>query len=156
MTNVLITVGTTKFNSLISYLDQNLSRVDGCKFKFQIANGTYIPVNYDYVRFSDNFIEWYKSADIVITHAGAGTIYKLLNMGKKILMVPNLERRDKHQVEIAEYLHIKGHALWCKCYDEIIENLNNIHNLSFLPFQAQKFSKFDEIANFLFYESYDQ
>lgn len=145
MNKVLVTVGTTKFDSLIKYLDE----VAGYNFTFQIGNGEYTPKNYHFFRFSENISEYYKKADVIISHAGAGTLYSLLRMHKKVLMVPNLERRDKHQVEIAEYLDSMGCAKWCKSFDEILTNMINISTMQFSIYESDDFFKFDEITQLL-------
>jgi beta-1,4-N-acetylglucosaminyltransferase len=80
--------------------------------EFQVSNGKYVPVNHKYYKFMDqSAIETkYKEADIIITHVGAGTIYKLLELGKKFIVVPNLERIDKHQRDIADYISREKYA----------------------------------------------
>ena len=129
---ILITVGTTSFNSLIKYLDENLDK--NTDVLFQIAKGEYIPKHFKYIEFTQDINILYDEADLIITHAGAGTIYKLLNLNKKILMVPNLERVDNHQIEIAEYMGTNNHAIYCKSFNEIIESIGNIKDLKFFPF----------------------
>ena len=146
---VLVTVGTTKFDSLISFLDMALLRYKHVEPIFQIGGGDYKPKNFDYFEFTPDINDYYVSADIVITHAGAGTIYKLLALNKKIFMVPNLERIDFHQMEIAEYMSSKGHAVWCRNFDDILCGLDDIEGISFLPYLKEEFIKFDEITDLI-------
>ena len=103
---IFVTVGTTKFDGLIEYIDNNF---DSKKYEvfFQIADGKYIPKNFPYVRFVSNIKNFFLKCDIVITHAGAGSIYELLELNKKIIIVPNLERKDKHQLDIALFMEKK-------------------------------------------------
>lgn len=71
--------------------------------------------------FSNKITDYYKESDIVITHAGAGSCYNLLEMGINPIVVPNLERRDKHQKQLAKYLEEKNYCM--VCWD--IKKLNN-------------------------------
>ena len=51
-------------------------------------------------------------ADLIISHAGAGTILEVLRMGKRLVIVPNQALMDNHQVELAEELDRLG---YCVC-----------------------------------------
>jgi beta-1,4-N-acetylglucosaminyltransferase len=98
---VLVTVGSTVFDSLVSVLDK---KCDSVNMLFQLSNGKYTPVNHDFKRFIPNIDSEYKKYDLVVTHAGAGSVYALLEKGKQILVVPNLERDDDHQKELAQFV----------------------------------------------------
>ncbi|KAF3909825.1 hypothetical protein ABW21_db0203109 [Orbilia brochopaga] len=50
---------------------------------------------------SDNITEEIKSAELVISHAGSGTILECLRYQKRIIVVPNRSLMDNHQVELA-------------------------------------------------------
>ena len=51
-------------------------------------------------------------ADLIISHAGAGTILEALRMGKRLVIVPNQALMDNHQLELAEELDRLG---YCVC-----------------------------------------
>lgn len=144
---VLVTVGTTKFDSLIKYLD-----IWNCSgrfhFEFQIADGLYIPKNHPYFSFDRNIQERYISADIIVTHAGGGTIYRILELKKKIVIVPNLERLDKHQLDIAEYMHEKGYAFSVKSVNDLPLALDSVATTDFRIFNKTHFFKSEEILSF--------
>ncbi|MBU2870945.1 hypothetical protein KO502_09560 [Colwellia sp. E2M01] len=80
---------------------------------YQISDGHYIPNSGSYFRFTDDIISYYKDADVVITHGGAGTIFKLLELRKKIIVVLNNHRVDPHQVEIVNYVNENHYGLAC-------------------------------------------
>ncbi|HEA1399118.1 TPA: hypothetical protein RVE45_003897, partial [Escherichia coli] len=82
---------------------------------------------YSKFSFRDDVDVFYNDADVIITHAGAGTLYQLLEKGKKIIAVPNLERIDKHQVDIATYMERNHYLLVCWDYNEIGDLLKSIH-----------------------------
>ncbi len=132
--NIFVTVGTTPFDQLIRSIDLHCRNIN--EIQFQIANAEYIPVNFPYFYFSDQIFCYYERADIIICHAGAGTVYKLLEMDKKIIVVPNLFRSDTHQQDLAKFVEINEYAL--VCWD--IEKINDYIQQSniFVPKKYQK------------------
>src|SRR5688500_14118574 len=124
---IFVTVGTTSFDSLIKFIDEEFHK-KGYEITFQISEGKYIPKNFEYFKFSENIDFYYKDCDVAITHAGAGSVYRLLELKKKIIIIPNLERVDKHQIEIAEYMKENGHALMCLNFDNLYFAVDNIMN----------------------------
>lgn len=103
---IFVTVGTTTFDEMIEAVDKlGLNGIT-----FQIAKGIYIPKSGEYFTFTDEIEQYYEQSDLIITHAGAGSIYKLLEKRKKILVVPNVSRTDSHQLQIAKYLDVNNYA----------------------------------------------
>ena len=147
---ILVSVGTTKYDSLISYIDSK-PYFDALAIEFQIANGKYIPQKHPYFTFleSADIIKKYEEADIAITHAGAGTIYKLLEMGKKIIVVPNLERIDKHQLDISDFLLKNQYALVAYSMTQLELFVDIIQNYDFKTFIKEDFFKTNEIINYI-------
>jgi beta-1,4-N-acetylglucosaminyltransferase len=148
--NVFITVGTTKFDSLIKYIDQN-KEFNNFNMECQIANGKYIPNNHLYFRFCGNsdIIRKYENADLVISHAGAGTIYKLLEMRKKIIIVPNLDRADKHQLDLAQYMDKNKYALVSYELDQLLPLIIISENTLLNSFEKNKFFKTEDIIRYI-------
>lgn len=115
---ILVAVGTTPWDSLINYIDKNLSNLGD--FTYQIGNGKYTPNRGTYFRHKENFIDYCKSNfDVVITHGGAGNIYGLLEVNMKIIVIPNLERVDGHQLEIAKFVQNEK-------YGEVVYHLETL------------------------------
>ena len=75
--NIFVTVGTFKFDSLIKKVD-SLAEYTGFNIVCQIGEGLYLPKHCKYFRFKNSISEFVEKADIIITHAGAGTVYSLL------------------------------------------------------------------------------
>lgn len=136
----LVSVGTTKFDGLVEAAD-NLTLPGGL---FQIADGEYVPKNHDYLRYTDNFGGLIDTADFVIAHAGVGVLFESLQRDKKVVCAPNMERSDKHQIEIAEELNRRGLILLVKHTGNLkaaIEDLAQFSPKKFdIPqFQAENF-----------------
>ena len=90
---IFITLGTQKFpfNRLLEYIDIQVEEKNIEEDVFaQIGNSTYIPQNYKYKRFIDRteFENLLSDADIIITHAGVGTIISAVNNKKKTIIQP--------------------------------------------------------------------
>jgi beta-1,4-N-acetylglucosaminyltransferase len=148
---MFVTVGTTKYDSLISYMDSESSFYN-LPIEFQIANGRYLPQKHPYFTFVDSIEinKKYRENDIIITHAGAGTIYKLLELKKKFIVVPNLERIDKHQTDIADFLLKNRYALVAYNMTQLAMFVEIIQNYDFKHFSKETFFKSNEIIDYLF------
>ena len=118
---ILVTVGTTAFDPLIAAIDDMKLPKSTI---IQKADGYYLPRNYSYFDFDNEIEDYYHKADLVITHGGAGTLFKLLGMGKKIIGVPNLARSDHHQTDLLAKLALDGHILYCQNLNELEETIN--------------------------------
>lgn len=101
--SVLILTGNTPFNSLetrvfelskqlpdITITLQSIKPVVTCSMNLRLVD--FIP--------ESSFQDY----DLIITHAGAGTVFFLLACNLPFIAVPNLERRDQHQLELFNWL----------------------------------------------------
>lgn len=135
---IFITVGTTPFETLIRFCDENLD--SALAITMQISNdASYIPKRFDYFKFTKDIISFYQSADLIITHAGAGTIFTLLEMSKRIIVVPNLERDDSHQKDLAGVVSSNKWGLVCWQYQELPELVMSALHFPMVPYQRQEF-----------------
>uniref|UniRef100_A0A8C0U9Z5 UDP-N-acetylglucosamine transferase subunit ALG13 n=2 Tax=Cyanistes caeruleus TaxID=156563 RepID=A0A8C0U9Z5_CYACU len=66
-------------------------------------------------RFKDSLAEELQRADLVISHAGAGSCLETLEKGKPLIVVINDKLMDNHQLELAKQLHRDGCVLYCNC-----------------------------------------
>lgn len=112
--NIFVTVGHTHYDSLFRSIDQYLSP-EQYLVTNQIADGAYSPKQHEFFRFVDSTSELIDQADIVVTHAGAGSVFNLLEAGKKVVVVPNFERVDKHQEDLASF--VENNKYGCVCWD---------------------------------------
>ena len=123
--HVFATVGTTKFDLFIRTLTNDdvlreLARRGYSSLTVQYGNGSFEPksglregIMVDCYRFKDSIVSDIKEAELVISHAGAGTCLEVLERRKKLLVVVNEELMDNHQTELAEKLCKEHHVLFC-------------------------------------------
>jgi beta-1,4-N-acetylglucosaminyltransferase len=144
---ILITVGTTPFDNLIKAAEQQLSQAH--QLTSQISEGEYKPLGHTYFQFTDDIESHYNDADLIISHGGAGTIYRVLELGKKLIIVPNLDRVDHHQLDICDFMRKNGHALACLKLDELGETVEKVQSFDFVPYKADDFTGISAIRDFL-------
>lgn len=108
-----VTVGTTKFDALVEALDTDacLSALVACGFtslRMQIGHGEHLPratfpgLTVSYYRHDAQYKRDVAAADLIISHAGAGSIMDGLALNKKLVVVVNTMLMDNHQIELAE------------------------------------------------------
>lgn len=131
---IFVTVGSTRFDSLFYEVAKALTEKD--EAIFQIADGEYSNPNITTFSFVKNIMKYYKDADLVITHAGAGSVYSLLEMGKKIIVVQNIERLDPHQRDLANFIERNNLGLSCYNVESVPSKIKEAS--SFVPTQYNK------------------
>lgn len=126
---ILICVGASenKFDRLLMTIDELCDEgiLSGDKIIAQIGFTDYEPRNYK--SFSligrDDFQKYIEQSELIITHAGTGSVVPLLKLGKKVIIFPRLkqykEHIDDHQLEISEFFTNEGYALSAKNIDEL-------------------------------------
>ncbi|NXW30248.1 ALG13 transferase, partial [Phaetusa simplex] len=102
-------------------------------------------------RFKDSLAEDLRRADLVISHAGAGSCLETLEKGKPLVVVINEKLMNNHQLELAKQLHRDGHVLCCNC-STLVETLQLMDLSALKPFppgQPEKFALFlDKVVGF--------
>ena len=137
---ILVTVGTTKFENLIKAIDDEkfYEMIINNKFTkliIQKGYGEYIPKNYKKyenkisIQISEilnNFENIIKSSELIISHGGAGIILESLKNKRKIIVCVNDELMDNHQIELANSLHENGYVYYSKDLSNIISDTEKI------------------------------
>jgi beta-1,4-N-acetylglucosaminyltransferase len=124
-----VTVGTTDFDALVTAIDNKeflmCLRYHGfATLAIQIGRGQYSPsqvtdpevsaqvgVSVSCFRFKDTLQADMESADLVISHCGAGSILEAVTLGKQLIVVVNDSLQDNHQTELADALVEMGYCL---------------------------------------------
>jgi len=145
---IFVTVGTTRFDSLIAHVAQD-AFFRSQETVLQVGPGGLQPEGMESFEYTDRIAEYYAMADVVVTHAGAGSIYQLLGLGKSIVIVPNTDRLDTHQSDIANFMHANGHALSVMDLNELVAAVQNAADTAFRPFRREAFFAAEEILDFL-------
>ncbi|XP_059202269.1 UDP-N-acetylglucosamine transferase subunit ALG13 homolog [Centropristis striata] len=156
MKTVFVTVGTTSFDDLIETITcpeavQALKARGYEHLVLQVGRGALLPaadscphISLEAYRYKDSIAEDMKQADLVISHAGAGSCLEALGAGKPLLVVVNDKLMNNHQLELARQLHMDSHLLYCTC-STLTETLRSM-DLSvlqpFLPGQPKTFANF--------------
>ena len=118
---VLVTTGTSSFDPLLRKVDEIANRrgVTGWIFTVQTGSSTYTPRNACHFSYTDQIQRYYEDADLIISHAGAGTVFRVLEMGKRLILVPNPAFKDEHQKEICRFVESNNYALVAWTVDEL-------------------------------------
>lgn len=139
-----VTLGTQDFpfNRLLELVDRLVEEGVLCGDVFaQTGHSTYVPRHYSGVDFLTpaEYNRYIEQADLVIAHAGVGTIMSCLSAGKKLIVVPRTETHgehvDGHQFEIAEEFARKGYLLTADEYDTLKAAVAAIPTASLLPYE---------------------
>ena len=113
---ILVTVGSTHFDALIDIIDSiefiNAAKEQGYDqiiaqigaYEGEIKNLT----NYQKYMKPDEMRASFQKADLVIGHAGAGTIMEVMQLGKPLIVVVNDILMENHQTELASRLKKEG------------------------------------------------
>lgn len=120
--NLFVTVGSTRFDRLIESIFNNSALIKALiKYKFDsitVQHGSgdapIIPINQGInikcLDYCNDINELLKKADLIITHAGAGTILECLRMkNKRIIAITNDTLMHDHQQELAFKLYEQGY-----------------------------------------------
>eukprot|EP00063_Salmo_salar_P080262 XP_014055097.1 PREDICTED: UDP-N-acetylglucosamine transferase subunit ALG13 homolog isoform X1 [Salmo salar] len=157
MKRVFVTVGTTSFDDLIERVTspeavqvlkgrgyQHLVLQVRRSFIFPDSDGCH-NLTLEAFKFKDSTAEDVKRADLVITHARAGSCLETLGAGKPLLVVFNDKLMDIHQLELAKQLHQDSYLLYFTA-SNLTETLRTMDLSVLSPFLPRQPNN---IANFL-------
>ena len=132
--NVFVTVGTTQFDKLIAAvtskvaLDWMVSR--GYRsLRIQYGKGakpnlesSALPIAIETYDFLPSLDDDMRKADLIISHAGAGTVMEALRLQKRLIVVINTMLMNNHQEELAEAMAERGHLLMVEKPEKLDES----------------------------------
>lgn len=81
-------------------------------------------------RYKSSIKEDMQNADLVISHAGSGSVLESLEANKKLIVVVNDALMDNHQLELAEKMFDEGYLLYTNC-DGLADKIELINNQEF-------------------------
>lgn len=125
--SIFVTVGTTQFDALIAEfctpkvyevlksvgcknltIQHGRGKLDNEKFT-ELMKGIHVKT-YD---LKSSIAKDIEQADLVISHAGAGSCIDVLTAGRPLLVIINEGLADNHQTELAEQLCSDGYLFYC-------------------------------------------
>lgn len=143
---ILVCVGASeyRFDRLLKMIDDLCDEkvLDCTKIIAQIGNTDYQPRNYKsfHLLGREEFQQYMEKSDLVITHAGTGSVIPPLKLGKKVIIVPRREKYkehlDDHQLELTDLFTNAGYTLSADCKEELIEALHQLETFTPKPFQS--------------------
>ncbi|WGZ94049.1 MAG: PssE/Cps14G family polysaccharide biosynthesis glycosyltransferase [Candidatus Thiothrix putei] len=151
-TRILVITGTTGFDSLVRKIDESRELEQNYEITLQIGEGVYHPKYKAWFDFDKSLRDKLADYDFFITHAGAGTIFMLLEHKKRVLVVPNVERPDKHQAELANYVRSQKLCAVCDHVQEIVPAILAIdrHTQHLQPYEKVEFNAVREVLRYIY------
>lgn len=109
---ILLTVGNEPMDRLVKAFDDWIGSRPDIQVKgavAQIANGSYVPKNCDFIRYMTPAVyrQMFDHAEIIVAHAGIGTIITAMNANRLIVVMPRQARfgetRNDHQLATVKH-----------------------------------------------------
>lgn len=142
---VLVTVGSMvekKFTRLFETIDELCDEgvLQGKEIIAQVGFERYKSKNFETFDMASDadFKELISKADLIITHAGTGTVTSCLKQKKKVIIFPRMieydEHYDNHQLELSNLFEKNNFVLCAKNKEQLkqcILSLNQFHPAEF-------------------------
>lgn len=158
--NVFVTVGTTQFNALIGAINtaevaQLLRSIGLRRLTIQIGSGHdhglpnsphYKGIPIEVYSLKPTIKLDISSADLVISHAGAGTCIDVLTENVPLVVVVNDQLMDNHQTELADQLASDGYIVACTP-DGLAKKLGELTRIQFRPYVRGSAKPFVSLLN---------
>lgn len=101
----------------------------------------------------DEFDALINDADVIITHAGVGSILSALKKGKKVIACARLaqygEHTNDHQLQIQEEFARQGYLISCDDFSKIHEIINKLDEFSPNPYISTTENVVNTIRDFI-------
>ncbi|KAK0450739.1 glycosyl transferase [Armillaria borealis] len=164
---VFVTVGSTRFDALVqaALSDRVLAALSQAGYTtiaiqcgnsdfahaHSIQNGETLNIQQQHVtiemyKFKPSLEADYERADMVISHAGSGTILDVLRLGKPLIVVPNPTLLDNHQEELAAALEELDH-LRSSTVSDLAHTIETFDRSAIVKFPPQDPSRFRRLVD---------
>jgi len=165
--NIFVTVGTTRFDKLVSSATSKIAlkwmesqgfssltiqygrgakpeireELRSSSLSSSSSSSSLKIQTYD---FRPSLIEDMKKADLILSHAGAGTVMEVLRMNKKkLVVVINTQLMDNHQTELAGAMADRGHIYMVEQPQQLDDSKTWASFQDFSPIPQQEGDSFD-------------
>lgn len=157
---VLITIGSMvekKFTRLFKTVDEL------CEEGILVGKDVIAQVGFDnydskYYKCFDmiadeDFKRIISESDLIIAHAGTGTVISSIKQGKKVIIFPRMaqydEHYDDHQLELAELFTKQGYVLQARNKDELKNCILNLDEFTPVPFVSNNANMNNLVIDFI-------
>lgn len=145
---IFVVTGTQEpFDRMIRAIDKWAGSQSNHEIFAQISSTYYRPESIEYTDFisPDQFDTYFMDADLIISHAGMGTIISALSNSKPIIVMPRLaihhEHRNNHQLATAKSFEKLGYIKVAYTEEELVTSLNSLEKLEPFPEIGKEASK---------------
>lgn len=155
---IFVALGTQKFqfNRLLKKIDELLDKglIDEEVYA-QIGFSDYSPRNYAYANMisKEEYERKIRTADLVVTHCGVGTIISGLKDSKPVVVCPRLkkykEHVDNHQLEIAASFEKLNYVMVWHENDDLSKIIQEAKVRNFAPYVSHRENTLSVIKEFL-------
>lgn len=146
--DILITVGASEYglDRLLKIIDELCDEgiLDGTHIIAQKGASKYESRNFqsfDLIARED-FQKYMEIADLIIAHAGTGSVIPPLKLGKKIIVFPRREcfgeHLDDHQLELSNVFTTAGYTLCAIDKQSMLQCLAEVENFSPKTFKSNR------------------
>ena len=145
---ILVTVGSSnfKFDRLFLVLDHlcEKGKIDGDQIIAQTGNIDGTIKHYRHFDFISNeeMQKLQQEADLIVCHAGTGTVIGALKKGKKVIVFPRLgeyhEHESDHQLDLAREFTEQGYVLCAMNEEELEQAIGQIDSFTPKPFVSNR------------------
>lgn len=142
---IFATFGTAgPFKRLLDRLDE-LAAETGLEIIVQTGNTPMTAKHCTMFDFAPSLVDYFKRADLVISHAGLGSQLDLLRQGIPFVVVPRRaefgEHNDNHQLETCEILSLKYGIKYFPDTNDLTADFLRMEHLPY-PFEDKSLQEF--------------
>lgn len=144
--DILISVGASEYglDRLLKIIDDLCEEgiLEGKHIIAQRGTSKYTPKNFKSFKLiaRDEYQAYMDNADVIISHAGTGSVIPPLKMGKKVIVFPRREKFgehiDDHQLELAEIFTAAGCTMCATNKEDMIECIRKLETFTPAPFKS--------------------
>lgn len=144
--DILISVGASEYglDRLLKIIDELCDEglLDGRHIVAQKGSSKYDPKNYKSFKLiaRDEYQTYIDKADVIISHAGTGSVIPPIKMGKKVIVFPRREQYgehlDDHQLELADVFTKAGFTLCATDKETLKACITNLNKFKPVVFKS--------------------
>lgn len=155
---IFVTLGTQDktFERLLKIIDEAVDKkIIKDKVIVQAGSTNYTTKNMKILKYisPNDFDKYIKECDVLITHAGVGSIFTGLKNNKKVLAIPRLskykEHHNDHQLDIVEEFTKEGYIMSFNNVRELEECLKKIDKFKIKKYKSNTNNMIELIEDFI-------